>query len=319
MKSDVVERRRQEEAPTGTEGFRWFSADTLDATSGDLAAETRRAYLGRLRWVEAELNGEPLTDMSLSELLADMAHDGKSSSMLAQTVAAVRFVARRLGQSDPVGPRCEIVLRTNRRSTGPPRQVAAVDWADADAAADAACERGDAIGLRNAAVIAVMSDALLRVSEAAALDAADIHRGGDGSGHADVRRSKTDQENNGVSLYLRRMTMTRIDAWLDAAAIDGGALFRRIRRGGHVTAVRLTPRSIRSIITESAAAIGIEGASGHSLRIGVAQSLIRSGAQLPEAMLAGRWQSPAMLTRYARADLAGRGAVARMRPDCPNQ
>ncbi|MCY3949557.1 MAG: tyrosine-type recombinase/integrase [Acidimicrobiaceae bacterium] len=293
------------------------SVDALTVVSGDLASETRRAYVAQLRAVETNLGGQPLTDASLSEVLADMVTAGRSPSTLAQTISAVRFAARRLGEPDPVGPRCDIVLRTHRRTTGPPRQVAAIDWSAADEAADAATKRGGARGLRDAAIIAVMSDALLRVSEAAALNHQDIGRADDGCGCVTVRRSKTDQESTGVSLFLRRITMVRVDAWLEAAAIDAGALFRRIRKGGRVTDDRLSARSIRSIVAASAAAIGVDGASGHSLRIGTAQSLVRSGAQLPEAMLAGRWATPTMLSRYASAELAAHGAVSRLRPDTP--
>lgn len=296
-----------------------MSADAVAAVSGDLAAQTRRAYLARLRAVDAALAGEPLTDLSLSVVLDGMAAQGLSPSTLAQTVAAVRFAARRLDQPDPVASHCEIVLRMHRRATGPPRQVAAVAWEAADAAAAAAAERAKPIGLRDAAIIAVMSDALLRVSETATLDLEDVHRADDGSGHVVVRRSMTDQENADRSLFLRRAAMARIDAWCQAGDIDGGPLFRRIRKGGQVTADRLTPRSIRSIITARAAAVGIEGASGHSLRIGAVQSLVRSGAQLPEAMLAGRWTSPTMIGHYARAELAQNGAVARLRPDTPDR
>ncbi len=294
-----------------------LSADVFDAVSGDLAPQTRRAYAMRLRLLKTELGGAALTDSSLSEVLASMADRGRSPSTLAQVVSAVRSAAHRLDEPDPVGPLCDMTLRIHRRAAGPPRQAAGVDWTASDLAADTAATRGNAIGLRDAAIIAVMSDALLRVGEAAALEIADVGRADDGSGRIAVRRSKTDQEANGTLLFLRRATMTRVDAWLQAAAIDDGPLFRRIRKGGHVTPERLSARSIRAIVTASAAAVGIDGASGHSLRIGSAQSLVRAGAQLPEAMLAGRWTTPAMLSRYAKAELAQNGAVARLRPDDP--
>lgn len=301
----------------GAEAECRVSADAFEAVSGDLAAATRRAYATRLRLVETALDGAPLADSPLAEVLAAMAARGPSPSTLAQTVAAVRCAARRLGEPDPVGPQCGIALRAHRRAAGPSRQAAGVDWSAADDAADIAARRGDAIGLRNAAIVAVMSDALLRVSETSALDVADIARAGDGAGHVCVRRSKTDQEGVGASLFLRRATIARVDAWLRAASIDGGPLFRRVRKGGHVTADRLTARAVRAVITHSASAVGIDGASGHSLRIGSAQSLVRAGAQLPEAMLAGRWTTPAMLSRYAEAELAAHSAVARLRPDNP--
>lgn len=294
-----------------------ITADAFSAASADFAPSTRRAYTGRLRAVQTALGSEPLTDAALSRVLDGMAAQGQSPSTLSLTVAAVRTAARRLGEPDPVGPLCEIALRTHRRAAPPARQVAAVDWAAADAAADAAAARGDAIGLRDAAVVAVMSDALLRVGETASLDAADIGRADDGTGHVHVRRSKTDQNGDGASLFLRRAAIARIDAWLTEAAIDDGPLFRRVRKGGRVTDERLSARAIRAIITAAAAQIGIDGASGHSLRIGSAQSLIRAGAQMPEAMLAGRWTSPTMVHRYAKSELAHHSAVSRLRPDHP--
>ena len=56
-----------------------------------------------------------------------------------------------------------------------------------------------------------MSDALLRVSEVAALDTADIARDADGSATVTVRRSKTDQEGEGAVLYLGAPTVRRLE------------------------------------------------------------------------------------------------------------
>ena len=53
--------------------------------------------------------------------------------------------------------------------------------------------------------------------------------------------------------------------------------------------------------------------SGHSLRVGGAQSLAAGGASIVEMQTAGRWQSPTMPGHYARGQLAARGAVARVR------
>ena len=99
-----------------------LSPDALEAVTADLAPQTRRAYVGRLRAVAAELDGADLTDTTLSGVLADMAAQGRAPSTLAQTVAAVRCAANRLGEPDPVGPQCDRTLRVHRRATGPPRQ-----------------------------------------------------------------------------------------------------------------------------------------------------------------------------------------------------
>lgn len=283
-----------------------------------ISSETRRAYSRALRLIDRQLAGRPMDDLSMSEALSEMVADGAGRATLAQTVAAVRFGARMTGRPDPVGPSCDVVLRAHRRSAPPARQVEAVDWDHADDAAAAAASSGDAIGLRDAAIVAVMSDAMLRVSEAASIQVGDIERRVDGAATLTVPQSKTDQDGNGASLYLGSPTMHRVETWMEAARSSGadlaqGPLFRRIRRGQNVTVAPLSVRSIREIVRRSAAAVGIERASGHSLRIGGAISLVRAGASVLEAQQAGRWASPLMPAHYARNEIVARGAVARLR------
>ena len=156
-----------------------------------------------------------------------------------------------------------------------------------------------------------MSDALLRVSEAAALDVADAHRQVDGSGTVTVCSSKTDQEGRGHVRYLGAPTMQRLAAWLSTT---GGPLFRQVLKDGATVTGRLGIRSIRSVIAKRAAAAGVAGrVSGHSLRVGSAQSLAAAGAGLVELQEAGDWQAPTMPAHYARPQLAARGAVAKLR------
>ena len=121
------------------------------------------------------------------------------------------------------------------------------------------------------------------------------------------------QEGEGSVLYLGARTVERVRAYLVVAAIDAGPLFQRLDKAGHPRS-RLSARSIRSIVQRRAADAGIEGrVSGHSLRVGSAQSLAQAGASVVELQTAGRWQSPSMPGRYARGPLAARGAVAKFR------
>ena len=118
----------------------------------------------------------------------------------------------------------------------------------------------------------------------------------------------------GAVLYLGKPTLKRIRAWLEASGLESGPLFRPIAQGDRVGPAALTPRSVRRIIKARAEAAGVEGrVSGHSLRVGSAQSLAAAGASLVEMQQAGRWESPTMPGHYARAELASRGAVARLR------
>ncbi len=85
-----------------------------------------------------------------------------------------------------------------------------------------------------------------------------------------------------------------------AAAAAAGAV------SGHAP---LTTNAVRAVVRKRSAAVGVEGASGHSCRVGSAQSLIERGASTAAVAIAGRWKDPGMVVRYAKAQEAGRGAV----------
>ena len=163
---------------------------------------------------------------------------------------------------------------------------------------------GSVRGLKDAALLAVLSDGLLRVSEAAALEVADLEA--EDANTLTIRRSKTDHEAEGAVQYIGEPTVARVRAWLDAAGIAAGPLFQRLDRAGRPRG-RLSTVSIRAIVQRRAAEAGIEGrVSGHSLRVGGAQSLAAAGASIVEMQTADRWQSPSIPGRYARGQLAVR-------------
>ncbi|MCE2502999.1 MAG: hypothetical protein J4G05_02910 [Chlorobi bacterium] len=67
----------------------------------------------------------------------------------------------------------------------------------------------------------------------------------------------------------------------------------------------------RNIIKSHAQAVGVDGyISGHSLRVGSAQTLAGKGASLVQMQHAGCWRSPAMPAHYSRAQAAQKKAVA---------
>ena len=155
------------------------------------------------------------------------------------------------------------------------------------------------------------SDALLRVSEISALDVSDVDLA---EKTVLVRRSKTDQEGEGALQFLGEPTVARVRAWLAGAGLEEGPLFLPLYKSGRLREGRVTERSIRRIITQRARDAGLEGRiSGHSLRVGSAQSLASAGASLVEMQLAGRWRSPVMPGRYAQGQIAKQGATARLR------
>ena len=160
--------------------------------------------------------------------------------LVAMTVAAVKPCARSFSQPPPAGEKTAHVLAGIRREGR--GQVKGLHWSAADTVAVVAANggRGSLAGLRDAALVPLASDCLLRLSEAVAVQLADLTVEPDGSGRLTVHRSKTDQEGKGAVLYVGEATMRRIAAWRDAVGLDDGPLFRRIRRGDKVQTSAIT-------------------------------------------------------------------------------
>ena len=168
---------------------------------------------------------------------------------------------------------------------------------------------GTLAGLRDASMIRLMSDCLLRISEVVAVNVGDLK-----GSTLTLRSSKTDQEGTGETLYVCEKTRELLKQYREQAEITRGAVFRHIRRGGHVQSDRLTTVSARRIIQKRAHAAGVEGfISGHSLRVGSAVSLAQAGATVVDMQVACRWKSSQMPAHYAKAELAERGAIARFK------
>ena len=257
-------------------------------TRAPISPNTRRAYEAALRGFEG--SGRPETDAGVAAYLGELYVQGKSAACAAMVVAALRFRAKTHGGPSLVGAEAERALAEFRRlaSERGYGKVAGISWEQADRAAAMAEHSGGPAGLRDAAIIAVASDALLRVSEIEALDVSDVNLE---EQTLLIRRSETDQE--GAVQYLGKPTTGRVRAWLLASGLTQGPLFRAILKGNRLRTGRLGERSIRRIIIDRARNAGVKGrVSGHSLRVGGAQSLASAGASLAEMQAAGAGLRP---------------------------
>ena len=105
-----------------------------------------------------------------------------------------------------------------------------------------------------------------------------------------------------------------IKEWFAASGVKDGKVFRRLSRTGRVLGRGLSLGGVRMIIRNSIGEARFKGYySGHSLRVGAAQSLAKHGASLVELMEEGRWKSPRMAVHYAAGPLSLRSATARLR------
>ena len=287
-----------------------ISTETRDLIQQGIAPNTIKAYQTATQKLEAWLNGQVLTDGLLATYITELHHQGKSPATIAQVVAAVKWTASK-SRIDVVG---EITQRTlaGIRREGKDRgrgQVEGLIWQDVERIAAFAEADKTIAGLRDSAMIRLMSDCLLRVSEVVAVDVEDVNKT-----TLTVWQSKTDQEGHGESLYVCKSTRQVIKQYRQKAGIERGVLFRQIRRGDHVQSDCLTDFSARRIIQKRSIDAGIKGfISGHSLRVGSAVSLAQAGASVVDMQVAGRWKSSEMPAHYAKAELAERGAIARFK------
>ena len=161
-------------------------------------------------------------------------------------------------------------------------------------------------GLVDIALISVMRDALLRRSEAAEILGKHITPQPDGSGRLTIPWSKTDQQGEGVVLYLGPPTMKALDK------IRPRELLPEEDQGEKVV-FGLKAAAISERIAAAALAAGLgEGYSGHSCRVGMAVDLAEAGATMPQLQAVGRWKSSQTVARYVGAQFAGRSVVAQL-------
>lgn len=128
-----------------------------------------------------------------------------------------------------------------------------------------------------------------------------------------VLRSKTDQEGKGTKKHIPQATDSTLcpvrayQAYVDAAAIASGPVFRRLDRGGHITDKRLSAQSVALVIKRYAEAAGLDwrNLSGHSLRAGYVTESHGAGADGADIMAQTGHVREETLRQYIRDHGAG--------------
>ena len=252
-------------------------------------------------------------------------------------LSAYVFRSRFLNQPPP-GPMARRTMSGITRA-GKARgrgQVKGMRWEDVDAAI-AASRKDDPSprGHRDRALLALMSDALLRVSEAAVATWGDVEHLRDKGARLTVTHSKTDQEGKGVKLYIRQRTVDLLAEWayaysqfarkqVPACLHDDSVIFPRMNRNSvmphrHGQPEPMNPEACRFIIKKMARRIGLKGVSGHSLRVGGAMSLAERGVDLVKMQLAGPLEQPQPTRPLRPRDSRLRHAGVRHRLSRPAQ
>lgn len=172
------------------------------------------------------------------------------------------------------------------------------------------------IGLRDRALLLFgWASGGRRRSEIVAARVEDLQRTQDGYVYV-LRRSKTRQEGaDHADMYkpVAGRAARALDAWLRAAGIAAGPLFRRVRRGGTVCDEALTGEAVRRIVKQRCAAAGLdEHYAAHSLRAGFVTEAGRQGVPLAEVMAMTGHASVNSVIGYHRAGAAPTLRAARL-------
>ena len=180
-----------------------------------MAENTRNKYVGALRRYESWLDGRPPTDRLLADHLGAMYDGGLAPPSAVTAVAAVKRAAlesARAGYEIAEPPAGDLAAqrreRFRREGAGRGRgQAGPLRWEDADEMCKRAEADDDPRGIRDAALIGVISSALLRIAEASALDAGDVSSRRTArrtSRSAAVKRTSTGTARSAISSVPRR-------------------------------------------------------------------------------------------------------------------
>lgn len=299
-------------------------ATAVDLAKAEKAVSTRKAYGTDFRlfkvWCEGKgVSALPAEPETVAAFLAAEAGSGTKPSTLGRRVAAIRYAHKLAHLDTPTDSEAvKATLRGIRRTFGGAKVRKTPAIAGKMQAMVALAPEGLA-GLRDRALLLLGFAGAFRRSELVALDVADIEETETGL-LVTIRRSKTDQEGEGVTIAIARGAIAcpakALRKWLDAAGIETGPIFRPINKAGTVAAERLTCRSVANIVKSYAKLAGFDATtfSGHSLRSGFLTSAAAKGASIFKMMDLSRHKSVDTLRSYVRdaemfKDHAGAGLL----------
>ena len=282
----------------------WLASTLLASVPPSTAAAYRSAAKG----VARHCDGIP-DDVAVIARIRELDEDGRSVSSM-RTACAVARLARRNAGLPPLGDGVALavaaIAKTRRRNGDTARQSAPIRHADLpriDATTTQPRARGtgkesDATAAARAnldsVIVRLLRGGLMRVGELALASMENIERTEDGA-TLTFHRTKSD---TGGECVINAALLAAIDAVP--------------REDGDTRIVPLSARQIARRVKRMAEDAGIEGASSHGCRVGMARDLASHGVGVVEMQNAGGWKSPEMPAHYTRREAAESGPVARL-------
>lgn len=185
----------------------------------------------------------PATAGLVAEWLQVRASEGAAPASLGRYKASIGKLHRLLALDDPTKHELvRLAIASHRRSVGSQQKQARplrfrgsvkdpLNDTPRGIHVRAILEACDASppGLRNRALLSVAYDTGLRASELIAIEVSDVIEAIDPESRLlRIGRHKGDQSGEGATAYLSPRSVRALHAWLKAAAIDSGPVFRRV-------------------------------------------------------------------------------------------
>ena len=237
-----------------------------------------------------------------------MADRGLSIATIRRRMVAISQAHKTAGHDSPTAKKAvrDVIAGIARTKGVPPRRKDALS-VDLLRNAILTLSDGDLKAKRDRAMVLLGFAIAARRSELAALDVEDLrfdHRGL----VVTIRRSKTDQEGIGAEIgvpYVANESLCgarAVSAWLDAAGITTGPVFRTFSKTRVLQANRIDGADVARLVKRVTGLAGIAGDfAGHSLRAGFVTSAAASpGVSEVDIMRVSRHRSVAILRGYVR-------------------
>jgi site-specific recombinase XerD len=293
--------------------------ETLIRIDGAYAPSTIRAYRANFeRFIQfcekLNIDALPANPSDVALYIAQLTKSGLKSSSIRIAVASISSIHKLNQFEDPTqNPDVKIEMRRMHRILGRSCQQAfGITALILEKMLNVTSS--NLRGVRDRALLLVAYDSMCRRSELVSLRIRDIQIDeleNYKQMKLRLRKSKTDQELQGRWIFLTRRSANAVSIWLNKAKLKDGFLFRGINNAIDITQ-ELKSGQINRIYKRLAkdAKLSkeiINQISGHSMRVGAAQDLLNSGANLPQIMHKGRWSKPETVMRYIEGTISNRG------------
>ena len=279
----------------------WIQA--LEMLQGAYAQSTIDAYYRDfcvfVQWCEKqEINPLPCDARIVTSFL-DNQSKTKAAATVRRYAVSIGKIHRLLDLDDPTDYEAvKLALRRAHRSAVMPQRQSMGLTRD-NVNAIVALSHRSTMHLRDATMISVGFDALARRSEIVGLRVSDVQISDLRGGRVLIRRGKTDQMAYGRWAHLTEVTSNLVLRWLEKSA-NNEFIFGPVYRE-RVIDRALDPVTVQRSLRRRMSEIGLNEThkyTGHALRVGAAQELLKMGRSSSDIMRAGGWRSATGLSRY---------------------